>query len=664
MVKLLRALKGMRERIALAGAGRLNTSGSPLAPHEAEYLLRTVLTSYLVALGHGQCEPFAQAMAELAEREAAGGHPRRAEAVVLAFDLLHDLADEIGPAAEFGPADAAAARVNDVLDAGRAAFFGTWFRAKAEEDERRDQAMAALAEAAGEVPTIVYSTDADGMLTDISHQAAELLGYAKEDLLGRHFSVLMLPEDAKRFGHFIAERRTAGRATRRSKVNLTAADGTVSTFELSATGVYGRDGDYLGSDGAARPAENQLPTLQYQLDKAGHILHISSATASALGYQPEELLGRHFSVLMDERERARVGRLFGERRRDRRSANGIRVVLTGADGAQREFEISAVGRYDDEGEFAGTLGLGSDVTQHAAREEHLADQRRRASAVFDALGVGLLVVELGYVIAEANAVHEASARRPLAGATCYRAVYGRSEPCPWCRLDAIMAGEAEVVAQVIVHPLDGREYALRCAPLPGERGAPVAMIEMLTDIADERQRQTALFEAERRAILRRWTAAVSGEQQVATGTASPNAAVRRLLAEVDLSGGLTVEDDLCPLAATVAVPEDTLRGMLAALVDNAMEAMPDGGALTIETVSDGATGVLLRVSDTGDGLTPDVLQQAFEPGFTTKPGHAGLGLARVDHLADRYGGWLALSGEPGAGSVAELWLPVVPGDEA
>ena len=661
MVKLLRALKGLRDRVITAGASRLAASGSPLAEHEAEWLLRTVLTSYLVALGQGQSDSFAHAMAELAEREATSGHPRRAEAVILAFDLLHDLADEIGPAAEFGAADENSVKVAAVLDAGRAAFYGTWFRAKAEEDERRDQAMAALAEAAAEVPTIVYSTDAEGMLTDISHQAAELLGYAKEDLLGRHYSVLMQPEDARRFGHFIAERSTAGRATRRSKVSLTAADGTVRTFELSATGVYGRDGEYLGSDGVARPAEAQLPTLQYQLDQAGNILHISAATAAALGYRAEDLVGQHFSVLMAERERARVGRLFGERRRDRRAANGIRVVLSGADGRQAEFEISAVGRYDDAGEFAGTVGLGTDAQRRAAREEQLVDQRRRAGAVLEALGVGLIIVEPGHVIAEANALHEARARRPLVGATCHRAVFGSAEPCPWCPLDEIMAGRCAGWSQPIIDPLDGREYILRCAPLAGERGRPEAMIETLVDVTDEHTRHRDEAEAAQRAAVRRALDCLQPLPPSAPDASSPNAVLHRLLAEMTLADGLTVDEDLCPLAVQVSVGADDLAAALSALLDNAVEAMPEGGALTVETVSDCDGGVLVRISDTGPGLEPSARALAFEPGYSTKPGHRGWGLTDADRLVHRAGGWLRLGGEPEAGLVAELWLPAAAG---
>src|ERR687890_153092 len=106
------------------------------------------------------------------------------------------------------------------------------------------------------------------------------------------------------------------------------------------------------------------------------------------------------------------------------------------------------------------------------------------------------------------------------------------------------------------------------------------------------------------------------------------------------------------------------------LVVNARDAMPDGGTITIaaqqEPVQPGDGAGLspgrylcLSVSDTGEGMDEPTLARAMEPFFTTKGlgKGTGLGLSMVDGFAAQSGGRLVLQSTPGAGTVAELWLP-------
>jgi CheY-like chemotaxis protein len=101
-----------------------------------------------------------------------------------------------------------------------------------------------------------------------------------------------------------------------------------------------------------------------------------------------------------------------------------------------------------------------------------------------------------------------------------------------------------------------------------------------------------------------------------------------------------------------------MEQVLLNLTMNARAAMPDGGALTIETVNDGAD-VMLSVRDEGHGMEPEVVQRAFEPFFTTRPKGQGTGLG----LATAYGavvdarGTIDIESEPGAGTTVRVRLP-------
>jgi CheY-like chemotaxis protein/anti-sigma regulatory factor (Ser/Thr protein kinase) len=91
---------------------------------------------------------------------------------------------------------------------------------------------------------------------------------------------------------------------------------------------------------------------------------------------------------------------------------------------------------------------------------------------------------------------------------------------------------------------------------------------------------------------------------------------------------------------------------------NAIDAMPKSGSLRIQTAAlDG--GVILRVQDTGEGMTPEVLAKAMEPFFTTKPQGkgTGLGLAMVYGTMKAHEGTFDLHSQPGVGTVAVLRFP-------
>ena len=119
---------------------------------------------------------------------------------------------------------------------------------------------------------------------------------------------------------------------------------------------------------------------------------------------------------------------------------------------------------------------------------------------------------------------------------------------------------------------------------------------------------------------------------------------------------------LAPEAWTIRADRGQLHQVLMNLVVNAREAMPGGGVLTIETcnVHEGAGDFLrLSVSDTGVGMDDRTRQHVFEPFFTTKrlSKGTGLGLSTVYGVVTQAGGHLAVSSEPGHGSVFKLSFP-------
>lgn len=144
--------------------------------------------------------------------------------------------------------------------------------------------------------------------------------------------------------------------------------------------------------------------------------------------------------------------------------------------------------------------------------------------------------------------------------------------------------------------------------------------------------------------------------------------LKRLLGE-DIAIELNLAAGLWPVTVDVA----RLESCIVNLANNARDAMPDGGRLTISTSSltlDGTPSdlglpaipgdyVLLEVADSGVGMTAETVAQVFEPFFTTKQlGHGtGLGLSMVYGFVKQSGGYVGIKSEVGRGTVVRIYLP-------
>jgi len=115
---------------------------------------------------------------------------------------------------------------------------------------------------------------------------------------------------------------------------------------------------------------------------------------------------------------------------------------------------------------------------------------------------------------------------------------------------------------------------------------------------------------------------------------------------------LELDERLEPIAAD---PE-LLHRALSNLVLNAMDAMPQGGTLTLRSRRDGADAII-EVCDTGSGLTREECERIFTPYYTSKQHGTGLGLAIVQSVVSDHGGRISVHSEPGKGTRFTIDLP-------
>ncbi|MCL5882384.1 MAG: ATP-binding protein, partial [Actinobacteria bacterium] len=121
--------------------------------------------------------------------------------------------------------------------------------------------------------------------------------------------------------------------------------------------------------------------------------------------------------------------------------------------------------------------------------------------------------------------------------------------------------------------------------------------------------------------------------------------------------GVEVKNDLPAGLPQIWADEDRLKQIFVNLISNAIQAMPDGGSLTMDGIArDG----YLRISfaDSGIGMSPEEKERIFDPFHTTRAEGSGLGLSIVHRIIDAHQGFISVDSEPGKGSTFVVGLPL------
>ena len=216
-------------------------------------------------------------------------------------------------------------------------------------------------------------------------------------------------------------------------------------------------------------------------------------------------------------------------------------------------------------------------------------------------------------------------------------------------------------------------------PLAGETLAGQPLAGQPLDVAGPLD--IALQGANRAANLTQRLLAFARQQPLNRSAEDLNALVAGMepLLRRSLTESTVLETDLGDGLWLTSCDPVQVETALLNLVINARDAMPGGGRLTVRTVNvrlDGARAaaigdldpgdyVRLSVSDTGTGMTPDVLARAFDPFFTTKPvgQGTGLGLSQVYGIVRQCGGTARILSDSSGGTTVELYLPRLLQDE-
>ncbi|HEV7892277.1 MAG TPA: GAF domain-containing protein [Pyrinomonadaceae bacterium] len=334
------------------------------------------------------------------------------------------------------------------------------------------------------------------------------------------------------------------------------------------------------------------------VDPDGRIVWINSAGASMCGYPKEALIGRHFAVLIEESERGVAVERF--RRTLAGEPQTVELRLLTGGGKTRHIVTDTTPLVTD-GRTTGVLSMTRDVTE-------LRQERERAAQADKLRALGQLASGVAHDFN--NALAAILGRAQL----LRRSVEGGGDFAHG--LDIILTAAEDAAATV-------RRIRSFAHQLPAESREGLDVLELLRDAVE---------------ITRtRW---------------ENDARARGLDYEV------TVECE-CECGLRTHGNASELREVFVNLIVNAIDAMPEGGRLSILCRTGGGRMQML-FTDTGTGMTEEVRARIFEPFFTTKGVHGtGLGLFVSYGIVERHGGQISASSRPGCGTTFKIDLPHV-----
>ena len=239
-------------------------------------------------------------------------------------------------------------------------------------------------------PDMVFATDADGRYTFLSDRARTMLGWDLDESLGRPFFEKVAPgweEAAAGSYQAVLDEPTTVHSVR---MDFLDGDDTPRPLEINVLAKV-EDGVVVGINGVARDISERLrlerelsqseerfrflvqksPDVVFSTDAEGKFTFTSEAIERMTGYRAEEILGQHFSILVDPDSMPVAGDRWADLVADPAREQQAALTLVGTDGRRVPVDVRSIGVVDLDGNFAGIQGATRDVSDQIRLENEL-----------------------------------------------------------------------------------------------------------------------------------------------------------------------------------------------------------------------------------------------------------------------------------------------------
>ena len=497
-----------------------------------------------------------------------------------------------------------------------------------------DQLASRLAAIVQSSADAIIGVTLDGVITSWNTGAQDVYGYTAEEMIGRHASVLLLPDHLRELTS-ILDRARRGERVRHFETRRVRKDGTTIDVSMSVSPIMDASGRITGAANVTRDITERNRAVRSESELTSRLAAIVQSSTDAIigktldgvitswnagaqdiyGYTAEEMIGRNISELVPPDRADELAEILARVRRGERVSH-FETKRIRKDGTIGDVSVSISPILGDDGTITGAAAVARDITEHNRADAQIRtfqDHIHRAGRL-ETVG-------------------------QLAGAVAH----------DFNNLLGAIIGLADLVTQ-----------------------------ETADEAAVKRDAREIFAAAQRAAQLTRQLLALSRRAPAEPETVNLNTVITdiRPLLTAGLGGAIAMRLDLAAGLPDIYADPGRLGQILLNLSVNARDAMPQGGTLTIATtsryLSDQAAGRLgqhirpgqyveVTVTDTGTGMSPEVVSRIFEPFFTTKEidRGTGLGLSTVYGIVAQAGGAITVDSQPGAGTVFRVFIPAV-----
>ena len=475
-------------------------------------------------------------------------------------------------------------------------------------------------------PDSIVVSDPEGNILDVNAAVEMRTGYSREELLHTNLKRLAVPEDIATFPERLKKIMEGGSASFEGK--SVGKDGVIRDLEIRA-GLVEYEGKQAvmlvarditerrqseeaiaREKGFSETLLESLPGVVYLRDASGKFLRWNKNLESVSGYSADEikrvsewgfLFGEEGKELVQQRARQAF---------EKGSARVEGTVVT-KNGDRVPYLMTAM-RIDFDGKPC-IVGMGIDISERKRLEEELRQNSEHLEDLVDSkvrelkeINERLIKTERMAAIGQMAAMLGHDIRNPL------QSIIGAADNLEK-RLDPTNA-QANKMLTIIK---DGVDYSN----------------QIINDLLD-----------------------FSRDLRLELSESTPRTVIRETINHVVLPANIQVSD-LTEESPIINIDEGKMERALRHIVENAVQAMPDGGELKISSkrLDDE---IEIVITDTGIGMTKEVLREIFTPLFTTKAKGIGLGLAISRRIVEAHGGSITVQSKTREGSCFRVKLPI------
>ncbi|MCP3944871.1 MAG: response regulator [Desulfobacteraceae bacterium] len=547
------------------------------------------------------------------------------------------------------------------------------------------------------IPDIVYRIDPGGKFTFINN-AIEKLGYTPAELIGSHFSSIILPVDVDRVSRI--------KVLEKNQNSLIQRTNSIKLFDERRTEKRKTTG--LEIHLISKKKNDLLSGTLEDISNSNILVEVNSAGlySNKVEKQNKIFIGT-VGVIRDITDRKKLEDKL-------RNAND-----------QLEMKI-----WERTSELVNkNQALSAEIKKRKTAEEKSKKAKKEWKEIFEAIGHMTMILDKDRTIISANrsTIEQiGKSKEEIIGKKCYEIFHHSDtahENCPIKHFD----NSGDITTKEVLFKATNKSYIVSCTPIFSNNRKLQKIIHIATDITHRKKLEKDLIQSHKMEAIGTLAGGIAhdfnnilsvllGYSDLSLQNVEPGSILEENLKEIYNAGirakdlvkqiltfARQAEDELLPsrvdlivkevikfirssIPSTIAIKDDIqtksktmanvtqIHQVLMNLCSNASHAMNKmGGILTIGLkdikIDDKISQIPfepgdyleLTVSDTGTGISPDIIDHIFEPYFTTKDTGegTGMGLAVVQSIIKETGGYLTVKSRSGKGTVFTIFLPII-----